>query len=154
MKHHHDSKYSFSFLPVSNHIPLDSDTSTEAEQSYPPPSPRQSQLSGAALNYYTSRLFLDKSYIKSILSDSSEPLPRWAGFACSRARLLSVQAFGETQQHRHPTAVGSTAPAGEATPPGKGTRGNLGQHSLGNIPAVEYWWAVLLWWAVQTVLSH
>lgn len=87
MKHQPDSKYSFRFLPQSNLIPLDSNTSTEAEQSYPPPSPRQSQLSGAALNYYTSRLFLDKSYIKSMLADSSEPLPQWAGFACSRARL-------------------------------------------------------------------
>lgn len=36
MKQHPDSKYSFSFLAVSNRIPLDSDTTTEAEQSYPP----------------------------------------------------------------------------------------------------------------------
>lgn len=100
MKHHPNSKYAFSFLPVSNHILLDSDTSpTEAEQFYPPPSPRQSQLSGTVLNYYTSRLFLDKSYIKPMLPDSSEPLPRWAGFACSRARLpFSANAW------RDPTA--------------------------------------------------
>lgn len=40
MKYHPDSKYSFSSLPVSNHIPLDSDTSpTEAEQSYPHQAP-------------------------------------------------------------------------------------------------------------------
>lgn len=62
MQLHLGRKFSFSFLPVYNHTPSDSNTSpTEDEQSYPPPSPRQSQLSGTALHYYTNRRFLDKS---------------------------------------------------------------------------------------------
>lgn len=146
MKHHPDSKYSFSFLPVSNHILLDSDTSpTEAEQSYPPPSPRQSQLSGTALNYYTSRLFLDKSYIKPMLPDSSEPLPRWAGFARSRARLpFSANVWRDpTAQTPHCCGVHRFCRRGYYT-----RRRHWGK-ALGNIPAVEYWWALLLWWAAQ-----
>lgn len=123
MKEHPDSKHSFGFLAVSNRILLDSDTTTEAEQSYPPPSPMQSQLSGAALNYYITRLFLDKSYIKSMLPDSFEPLPWWAGFACNRAKLPFSASVWRDPTAIHPIAVGATGPAGEPTPPGEGTRG-------------------------------
>lgn len=62
MQHHPGSKFSFSFFPACNHTPSDSNTSpTEDEQSYPPPSPKQSRLSGTALHYHTNRQFLEKS---------------------------------------------------------------------------------------------
>lgn len=139
MKHHPDGKYSFRFLPGSNLIPLDSDTSTEAEQSHPPPSPRQSQLSGAALNYYTSRLFLDKSYIKSMLADSSEPLPQWAGFACSRARLPCSASIWRDPAAQTPHCCG----VHRAHRRGHCTRGRHQGKPLGNIAAVGYWYELL-----------